>query len=141
MSDDEMRTEFERWAEARGHSDSALERSETVYFSITIENGWQAWQAAYSAGKLAGAREALEKAAKASCVWCQDNKPISEPLYGRPNEIWHVPFPETPSDLQRVRCGAEAIRALLAERKSEVRPRIYRGIPWIRTGSSAYLWT
>jgi hypothetical protein len=43
------------------------------------------------------------------CEWCAAGKPIAEPMYGRTHERWHVPFPETPTDTQRVRCSAEKV--------------------------------
>jgi hypothetical protein len=56
-----------------------------------------------------GWKAAIETAAKVMCEWCAEGKPISEPPYGRLRERWHIPFPETPSDTQRVRCQAEKI--------------------------------
>ena len=73
-----------------------------------VDAAWRAWQAREAQAR----REALEQAAKALCEWCEAGKPIAEPMYGRVNEIWHVPFPEHPKDTQRVRCRAEKVRAL-----------------------------
>ena len=56
---------------------------------------------------------ALLASAKLMCEWCREDKPFSEPLFGRWNERWHIPFPEEPSDTQRVRCHAEKILDLL----------------------------
>jgi hypothetical protein len=94
---DEMRTEFERWTSSRGlplrpHSVPNSLIPPGTYGDYATESAWAAWQAAYSAGKLAGAREALEKAAT-----------LTEQ------------YPRVMRDAEAIQRFPKAIRALLAE--------------------------
>jgi hypothetical protein len=81
-------------------------------FASVLDATAEKAEAELSAARQAGFQEGIEAAAKAMCEWCREGKPISEPLYGRINEVWHILFPDVPHDSQRVRCQAEAIRSL-----------------------------
>ena len=62
MSDDEMRAEFEAWAESQCLSLTRINwkcGSVSEYAYTATFDAWEVWQAAYQAGRMAG-REATQ---------------------------------------------------------------------------------
>ena len=79
MSDDKMRAEFEAWAKAVGYSIRPLEGVSIEYWSERIRFAFQAWQAAYAAGRMAVQREAEEWSKRVNKRWIEmENKQEGE---------------------------------------------------------------
>lgn len=78
MSDDKMRAEFEAWAGAVGF-DLTQTKGDDRYWYVSTESAWEAWQAAYKAGRNAVQREREEWSKRVNKRWIEmENKQEGE---------------------------------------------------------------
>lgn len=82
MSDDEIRAEFEAWAESQCLSLTRInwiDGTVSDYAYTATLHAWRIWQAAYQAGQKAVHREAEEWSKAVNKRWIEAaNKPESE---------------------------------------------------------------